>query len=245
MSSKKLDVSLAKIESLKASSYEKDVIRSAFYNHLNKIPLSAEVQRTMRKYNISFAQQDIVVGNSQALQNRKNHYKRTYQPQSIEKNHTTRDTKVYKRSYLDSSDNKSQQLIVILQEANVLRLESDKLLAQCKDILVCCFTANELSYGMITSLITNITDSFTRNTQALQEFLTPFLDMFDGLHDGAKEEILQKANVFLQTMRDLKEIATNLCIKLSAIRAKSVLKQESGINDYLEDTIQKMEAYLK
>ncbi|RDU60400.1 hypothetical protein [Helicobacter sp. MIT 14-3879] len=249
MNPKLLDINLAKIESLEASFYEKDVIRSAFYNFLNNIPISSDSQALMQKYCLRFTQQGIVIKDSKNTQQRKNQYKRTYQSRSIAKNYSQKpqidDIKVYRRNYLNHTHTESQQIIAILQESNVLNSESVKLIAQCKDLVAICFTPNELSYHMVTTVIANISDSITKNMLALHEFLTPFLDLFDSLHDSAKQEILNKASLFLQTIRELKEISVNLCIKLSAIRAKSVLKQESNINEYLENTIQKMEAYLK
>lgn len=269
MDSKKIDMNLAKIDSLKTSNYEKEVIRSAFYNHINNIPISAQAQSIMRKNGISFLQKNVVLKpnqDSKHIQQRKSEYKRKY-PNTANnlnaKNSSQKEIKseksnqnlnntfytkssgnMYEKSYINRNI-KSKQIVEIMQESNVLNAESNKLTTQCKDLMAACFKPGELSYNMTNSLIKNIEDSINRNTNALHEFLTPFLEIFDNLNARAKEEILSRSNKLLQTILNTKDIAENLCIKLSAIRSKSNLQQEHYINDYLKDTVEKMENYLK
>ncbi|STQ85675.1 hypothetical protein LS73_005135 [Helicobacter muridarum] len=290
MNSKKIDMNLAKIDSLKTSNYEKEVIRSAFYNHLNSIPISAQAHRIMRKNGISFLQKSIILKPAQEYNNtqqRKNEYKRTYKPnlakdlgnltqdstqEKIKRVKSNQEPNIYARNKIESNTKsttyqntndtfytksnmyeksytninmKSKQIVDIMQKANVLNAESNKLTKQCKEMMAACFKPDELSYNMTKSLIKNIEDSINRNTESLHEFLTPFLEIFDNLNIGAKEEILSRSSELLQTIHNTKDIGENLCIKLSAIRSKSNLQQENYINDYLQDTVEKMEAYLK
>lgn len=238
---------IAKIESLQISFYERDVIRSAYYNHLNKIPIPREAIQILKKHGITFKYNEVILKDN-AIETRKKQYKMSIKKKKHHTTlHTENDKNIYTRNLLKPSEAnniQSQTILQLLSKAKAIYNDSKTLLIQCREVLDICFTPNELSYSMIANIIIKTENNTTKSIQAMNDFLNPFLELFDRLHAKAQQEVLQQSSKFLQKLQGEKDISAELCIKLFAIRAKHTLKQEDNFIDYLKTTINKLDGYL-
>lgn len=243
--------SIATINSLSASPYEKDLIRSAYYNHLNSIPISQEAVLVLKKYGITFSHANVRVDSKQnAIESRKNQYKASLQAKRTNSNTHAETTPngIYTLNLKQPSQasiKQSQTLLQILNEAETIFSDSQKLLTQCQEILEICFSKQELSYSMIYNIINKSSNNIQNTRNALNEFLQPFLELFESLATPSQQEILKKIQVFMEKLQAEKTISADLCIKLSAIRAQNTLKKENDFIDYLQTTIKKLDNYIQ
>lgn len=243
----KFNRNIAIIDSLNISFYEKDSIRSAYYNHINNIPESREQKEILSKYFIVFRNGDIVFRNGnvitaftkkQEIENRKRLYKQSIK----EKNDLY--NKDFLKEKISPKDTQSSVITQTIQNAQAIFNESETFLKRSEDILNECFTKEELSYGMIKNIIDRTNENLKSSINVLNDFLNPFMDFFDGLQADSQKEILKKANSFIEKLQTEKNISVNLCIKLSSIKAHNALKKESVFIDYLKETIQSLNGYM-
>lgn len=245
---------IAVIESLNISFYEKDLIRSAYYNHINNIPESKEAKEILNKYGISFRNKNITFRNEgikTAFQKRKEieDRKKAYK-QHI--NATRQNPNLYDKNFLNQkvapdmpTQKQSEIILQILANANAIFNDGSTLLNQCENILNECFTKEELSYNMINNIITQTRQNMQNNIKVVNDFLGAFVDLFDTLAGDSKKEILKKANLFIEKLQAQKNVSANLCIKLSSIKAHNALKKDNDFIEYLENTIGNLNGYIR
>ncbi|MWV62803.1 hypothetical protein DCO58_02250 [Helicobacter saguini] len=247
MDTQKFNHNIAIIESLNVSFYEKDLIRSAYYNHINNIPINKEANNILNKYFIVFRNGEIIFRNGnvarafnkkQEIENRKKLYKqRTQQKENV-----------YNKDFLQekiSPDTNSNLIEHTLKKADSIYNDGMGILNKCSEVLDSWLTKDELSYKTNISMIEQIKGNLASSIKALNEFLNPFTSFFDALDDSSKKEILQKADTFLQILQTEKTASTNLLIKLSELNAHNTKNKESISNDEIQNRINSLDAYKK
>ncbi|RDU66769.1 hypothetical protein CQA53_03085 [Helicobacter didelphidarum] len=246
----KFNANIAKIESLKISFYEKDIIRSAYYNHLNNIPLTQGANNLLKRHSIRFYNGNIIISIQQnKIEERKKRYKRSdFTKDSYKQVENQKNNVVYSRDYAaqkiaPTNPKHSQILASILHDSHTLYAESMELLHRCESLLNKCFTQHELSYSMIQNIIVKANEGLQNSINALNTFLNPFLEFFDGLDSNTQGEILQRTQVFLAKIQTYKNLNAKLCLELSSIQAGRVLKKEKDFTQYLQATIKELNAY--
>lgn len=250
MDAQKLKKNIDIIESLNISFYEKDLIKSAFYNHINNIPESKEAREILNKYFIVFRNGNIIFRNGNVMtafakkkeiEDRKKLYK-----QSIK---SKQNDSIYSKNYTEikvAPDAKSSAKILdYLANAQSIYKDTLGLLNNSENILNECFTKDELSFNMINNIITQTRTRADDSIKIISEFLESFLNFFDGLNDESKSELLQKADNFLATLQKQKDTSAKLCIQLSSIKAHNALKKSGEFMQYLESTINDLSGYMK
>ncbi|TKX29316.1 hypothetical protein CQA38_04335 [Campylobacter sp. MIT 12-5580] len=68
----KLNENLEKIDNLELSFYEKDLLFSAYYHHLNHLKISPQAKELMQKLGISFKHKNILVASSSSFEAQEN-----------------------------------------------------------------------------------------------------------------------------------------------------------------------------
>ena len=267
---------LEEIEKLPIASYEREVIKSAFYNHINKTPISEQAIKILNKYGLGFSEKGLGAATSElanrtrpsaprwsrggrtytarsskvsqpiSTEERKMGYKRSYTPTArpAPKHETRENGGIYGKDYINREE-ENAQISLILRKSNEIKIDAQRLLSQCEENLKKCFKPGELSYTRTQGLINSMKAALENNAKALNELLVPFLHLFGSLQEGAQEKILGQAKPLVQALQELQELSGNLCVRLSAIPAHQRLRQDKGLNEYLSQDIERMEAYLK
>lgn len=246
--------SLDRIDSLKISPYEKDVIRSAYYNYLNQIPLPENAKLLLRTNRIRFRDGGIHIDVSHEREERKKLYReglykrreaRSTSSELAQGESTQGQTSgIYTKNFLQAST-KSKALTALLENAATLHANTEQLLHNCESLMRVCFQDGELSLSMTSNIVAKIRTSAKASASTLEEFVQPFLELFDGLQPQAQQEILQKSNEIMAKITQAKDTAAALCIKLSTIRAHHAMPKENDFIAYLEHTIQQFDNYVR
>lgn len=229
---------IAKIDALAISFYEKDVIRSAYYNHLNNIPIANHALILLKQYGITFHNGDMSINNDR--EERKKLYKR--------RENTTVDiskSNTYNKSFLDKNKQSANVLEKMLANAEDIHAETKKLIEDCTRLTNECFTKGERTYSMTINMIEKLDSHTQTSIQTFSNFVQPFLDLFTKLQPQAQQEILEKSNEFITKITKAKDTSAFLCIKLSTIKAHHDMPKEKDFMQYLEDTINKFDNYVK
>ncbi|WP_281650790.1 hypothetical protein [Helicobacter bilis] len=229
---------IAKIDALAINFYEKDVIRSAYYNHLNNIPIANHALSLLKQHGITFFNGEMRINNDR--EERKKLYKRR-ENRTI--NIDTSNT--YQNSFLDKNKSNANVLEKMLAEAEVTHNETKKLIEDCIRLTNECFTKGERSYSMTLNMIETLDSHTQTSMQALSNFVQPFLNLFTGLQPQAQKEILEKSNVLIAKITQAKDTSAALCIKLSTIKAHKDMPKEKDFIQYLENTIDKFDKYVE
>ena len=267
---------LEEIEKLPIASYEREVIKSAFYNYINKAPISEQAIKVLNKYGLGFSEKGLGAAISEpanrtrpsaprwsrgdrtyaarstkvsqpiSTEERKRGYKRSYTPTArpAAKHKARENGGIYGKDYINREE-ENAQISLILRKSNEIKIDAQRLLSQCEENLKKCFKPGELSYMRTQGLINSMKAALDNNAKALNELLVPFLHLFGSLQEGAQEKILGQAKPLVQALQELQELSGNLCVRLSAIPAHQRLRQDKGLNEYLSQDIERMEAYLK
>lgn len=271
---------LEEIEKLPIASYEREVIKSAFYNYINKTPISEQAIKVLNKYGLGFSEKGLgaaiggldnmntrssttrgargakairtyaarstKVSKPISTEERKRGYKRSHTPTArpAAKHETRENGRIYGKDYINREE-ENAQISLILRKSNEIKIDAQRLLSQCEENLKKCFKPGELSYTRTQGLINSVKAALDNNAKALNELLVPFLHLFGSLQEGAQEKILGQAKPLVQALQELQELSGNLCVRLSAIPAHQRLRQDKGLNEYLSQDIERMEAYLK
>ncbi len=230
----------AKIDSLAISDYEKEIIRSAYYNHLNKIPIAPNANALLKQYDITFHNGEIQINNIDR-EARKKLYKRRSNAESM----PTQTKGIYAKSFLQTNNKQSHTLMLFLTKGEKLYTETQKLIIECDKLTHVCFKKGERSYSMTMNIIEKIRESMQIASQTLYEFLQPFLELFEDLQPQAQQEILQKSHTFITKLQQAKDTSATLCIKLSTIRAHYAMSKENDFIQYLEYTIMQFDNYVR
>lgn len=250
MDAAKLKRNIDIIESLNISFYEKDLIKSAFYNHINNIPESKEAREILNKYFIVFRNGNIIFRNGNVMtafakkkeiEDRKKIYRQSIKSKQNES--------IYDKDYtnikLAPDEKSSVKILDYLANAQSIYNDTIGLLNNSENILNECFTKDELSYNMINNIITQTRQKAGDSIKIISEFLESFMSFFDGLNTDSKDEILKKADSFLSTLQKQKDTSAKLCIQLSSIKAHNALKKSGEFMQYLESTINDLSGYMK
>ncbi len=233
ISNDSFQLNIEKIDSLSISFYEKDVIRSAYYNHLNNIPISKIAIHILKKHNITFKNGNVVTKITE-IENRKKSYKRRYE------------SSVYSKDLLSQmTTNRRNILYKYLDEANQHAIDTEKFLNDSKEMLNICFRKTERSYIMILDSINNIDKTLQNNINTLNNYVKPFLESFDNMQPYDQKDIINKSSEFLNNIKEAKDISVSLCVKISKIKANNETSDDDNMLKYLQSTIDKLDKYTK
>ncbi|MCI5787194.1 hypothetical protein [Helicobacter trogontum] len=236
---KQIEENIAKINALTISVYQKEVIRSAYYNHLNNIPLPNHALPLLKQHGITFYNGNMRISNMNR-EERKKLYKRR---ESTTININT--SSAYQKSFLQTNRAHPNALEKMLIDVEAICVEIKKLIDDCTRLTHECFTRGERSYSMMINIIETLNTHVQTSMQALNNFVQPFLELFVGLQPQAQKEILEKSNGFMTKIRQAKDTSASLCIKLSTIKAHNDMPKEQDFIQYLENTINKFDSYVK
>lgn len=229
---------IEKIDMLAISFYEKDVVRSAYYNYINNIPIAPHALKLLEKHNINFHNGNIDTSNMQREQ-RKKLYKRRNdeyikaQPESI-----------YTKNFIDTH-NKQNTLTQMLIKGEQIFMETQKFIDKCEELANSCFNQHELSYSMTKNMIEKLRNGTQTIMQTLNDFVQPFLEHFDGLQPTEQKEILKQTNDFMEKIQQAKDTSTKFCIELSKIRAHQAMPSEQDYMQYINNTIKQFDSYMR
>lgn len=252
MDAQKFNHNIAIIESLNVSFYEKDLIRSAYYNHINNIPVSREASGILNKYFIVFRNGEIVFRNGnvaraynkkQEIENRKKMYRQSLQEKATKNS-------VYAKDFLQEKiapDTKSSLINDALQNGEVTYNSGIEILKECENVIndSTWLTKEELTYKKLEGDIANIKRNLELSIKALNEFLSRFVSFFDGLPDNTQKEILQKGNDFLQELEQEKNSSASLLVTISALKARHTNDKGKISQESIQNSIKSLEAYSK
>lgn len=226
---------MGKIDALAINLYEKDVLRSAYYNHINNIPIARHALELLKKHNIAFRNGDIDISNMDREQ-RKKQYKRRSDSSINPKG-------AYSKSFLHA--NKQNTLTQMLARVEIAFEETQNFIDKCEELTSACFNKKELSYNMTK----NMTDKLRNGSQTLMktfsDFLQPFLENFNSLQPMEQKNILEQANDFIIKMEQTKDTSIRLCIELSKIRAHQIIPSEQDYIKYINNTINQFDNYIR
>lgn len=229
---------IAKIDTLAITFYEKDVIRSAYYNHINNIPIASHALELLKKHNINFYNGNIDISNMKREQ-RKKLYKRRN-----EADIKAQPAGIYAKSFMDSHNNQNT-LMQILAKGEQIFMETQKFIDKCEELAISCFNKNELSYSMTKNMIDKLRNGAQTTMQTLNDFAQPFLEHFDGLQLTEQKEILKQTNDFMEKIQQAKDTSTKFCVELSKIRAHQAMPSEQDYMRYINETIKQFDSYMR
>lgn len=238
-SKEKIRLNLAKIENLNVSAYEKEIIRSAYYNHINKTSIPEHAKKVLKQHDIIF-----VNGAIRAKNTEREERKKLYKRRDFAESATPQATGIYAKSFLQEKI-QANVLLNLLAQGEKVHAETMKVLKDCEELLKICFIEGERSYNMTKQIIEKARASVDTNMQVFRSFLQPFVELFYGLNIESQQEILQKSNDFLQKIQSAKDTSVALCIKLSTIRAHNAMPKEKDFTRYLESIIAQFDNYVR
>ncbi len=223
---------LKKIDSLLLSFYEKDVIRSAYYNHINQTPIPKIANYILSKHKISFKDGNIIINDIEA---RKSQYKRQHESMDIY-------SKDFLKEYINTQSN---ILYTFIKEVDKYKIEVQQHSKDSKEVLSKCFKSNEYSYNMILDMINNIDEKMEKYSSMFNSFLKPFLESFYDMQVDNRKEILNKSNEFLNKIKDTRDCSFSLYIKILSIKAHNEISRDDSTIKHIQDTIDKLDKYTK
>lgn len=249
MDAQKFNQNIDIIESLNVSFYEKDLIRSAYYNHINNIPISRDANAILNKYFIVFRNGEIHFRNGnvtraynkkQEIENRKKLYK-----ESLSKKQS-----IYNKDFTQEkvAPNKDSNILEkFLSEADSIYNDALGLLSQCENLIndESWLTKNELTYMNFLNNINTIKQNLNSSLQVTKEHFSRFAICFDTLGASLQKNILDSGNEYIKSLHEEKDLSGKLLLQLSTIKSQ-ILKQKGSIpNDIIGQRIQDYDAYKK
>lgn len=237
-STQKFHNNIAKIDTLAISFYEKDVVRSAYYNYINDIPIAPHATALLKKYNITFSNGNIDISNMDR-EKRKKLYKRR-----SDTDINTQPTNTYAKSFLDINT-KQNTLTQLLAKGEQTFKETQKFIEKCEELTDACFKESELSYSMTKNMIDKLDVGAKTIIKTLSDFLQPFIDTFEVLQPTEQKEILKQTNDFMEKIQQTKDTSIKLCVELSKIRVHQAMPNEQDYIKYINNTIKQFDNYIK
>lgn len=210
---------LEKIDSLALSFYEKDLLFSAYYNHLNHLEISPQAKELMKTLGISFRHKNIIL-----------------------------DSEILESKMLDSQASQSKMegkeralsLFECSERAKALQTQSEHFLEQIRLNLEKTLHQQELAFLKISAIYQKLEQEKARLQEALSELTANFLQGFENLETPLQTEITQKANALTRALEKQKNLSAKLCFKILEIKNAQTKNTTS-----LESLINELDAYLQ
>lgn len=211
---------LEKIDSLALSFYEKDLLFSAYYNHLNHLEISPQARELMRALGISFKHKNIIL-DSKALD--------SHTLQSNAQNNQPKER-----------EERALSLFECENKAKTLQTQSEHFLEQIRLNLEKTLHPQELAFLKISAIYQKLEQEKARLQEALNELTANFLQGFENLEAPLQAEITQKANALTRALEKQKNLSAKLCFKILEIKNAQTKNTTS-----LETLINELDAYLQ
>lgn len=216
---------LEKIDSLALSFYEKDLLFSAYYNHLNHLEISPQARELMKALGISFKHKNIIFESKTLDSHTLQSNAQNNQPKEREE----RTLSLFALSLFECSE-----------RAKTLQIESEHFLEQIKLNLEKTLHPQELAFLKISAIYQKLEQEKTRLQEALSELTANFLQGFENLEAPLQDEITQKANALTRALEKQKNFSAKLCFKILEIKNAQTKNPAS-----LETLINELDAYLQ